>query len=174
MALVATRTPKGITMEWIIFWIVCMITSVLIARSKGNEAGNAVLWTLLLGPIGVLVALAKPNNKTGIEEKAIASGAFKKCPFCAEAVRKEAIVCRYCGKDIPTPTRTTQVVQISPLMQAVIDDDIGLVESLLKDGANPLEEDAEGRNALQQAQALQYYAMIDLLSTWEAPNEKTT
>jgi|WetSurMetagenome_2_1015567.scaffolds.fasta_scaffold129393_2 hypothetical protein len=51
--------------------------------------------TLLI--IGAICAAFRGKNK----EQGIPQGDQRKCPFCAELIKKEAIVCKHCHKDVP-------------------------------------------------------------------------
>jgi hypothetical protein len=54
----------------------------------------AVLCLLALPiVIGAIVFFAAKSSKTLHDN-------LKKCPFCAELIQPEAIVCRFCGRDL--------------------------------------------------------------------------
>ena len=56
--------------------------------AKKGQPGMCALMCVLLGPIGWIACIASSGN-------------LKKCPRCAESVKPEAMVCRYCNYSWP-------------------------------------------------------------------------
>lgn len=72
----------------IAFWIgVNSLVGYWIGARK-NCVGAAVALSILLGPIGWILVIFDP-------------GGMRRCPFCAEDVKTEAEVCRFCQRDLP-------------------------------------------------------------------------
>ena len=88
-------------MEIIIIWLLFGLVSAVVASNKGRSGCGWFLLGVLLGPFGFILALAVTQDQKAIESKSLAKGENKKCPFCAEIIKKEAIVCKHCGRELP-------------------------------------------------------------------------
>lgn len=84
-------------MVYLVIWLGFGIVSAMIANSKGNSGCGWFALGVLLGPIGLLMAFFTSDNE---QEKNFRNGNTKRCPYCAEYVKQEAIVCKHCGRNL--------------------------------------------------------------------------
>ncbi|HLG02401.1 MAG TPA: zinc ribbon domain-containing protein [Bacteroidia bacterium] len=75
----------------ILLMVVAGIVGAIIARAKGR---NPAIWFLLSAILPVLVIAV------ALLPSVIAQGINKKCPHCAEVIKEDATVCKYCGMGV--------------------------------------------------------------------------
>ena len=66
-----------------------------------------VIVAFILGIVGLICHAAGKPDARAIEKQELRTGKAKKCPFCAETIKTEAKVCRFCGRDVPSSQLTT-------------------------------------------------------------------
>lgn len=72
-----------------------------------RDQQNAILIGCLFALIGTIILLFKRGSKVDTRSGLsisphVAEPDLIPCPFCAESIRKAAIVCRYCGSTLNT------------------------------------------------------------------------
>lgn len=66
-------------------WLILMIVTGVLASRRGRSVIGWLLLALIFTPIVLLILLVLPDRSV------------KVCPQCAEEVKRDAQVCRFCG-----------------------------------------------------------------------------
>ena len=79
-------------MEFLIFWI---FLSILVGAFASSKRRSGIAWfflSLIISPLITFIIILVAGSPQGI---------LKKCPKCAEEVKVEALICRFCNFEFP-------------------------------------------------------------------------
>ena len=82
------------TIVLLLVWLVLALAVGAFADKKGRTFIGWFLIAALLSPLLAFILVALLGQD-------LQGNAFQSCPFCAERIKIEAKVCRYCGRDLP-------------------------------------------------------------------------
>jgi len=92
---------------WI--WIGCSLPCAYLASKKNRSAPGWFLGGMVFGLFALIAILLLSEKAIGEDEGLVKivltemepEGEYRDCPFCAERIKKRAIVCKHCKRDVP-------------------------------------------------------------------------
>lgn len=122
---------------FIVYSFCCGLVTAVIANNKGRGGFTWFLVGFVLGLLGIITSIVISKDDVVLSEKAISDGISKKCIFCAELIKSDAVLCKHCGKEQLTNNEKTEIKSShSELQDAIYKKDIDKIHSLIRSGIN--------------------------------------
>jgi hypothetical protein len=86
-------------MEILIWTIILGIIPALIAHNKGKPFLLWWAYGALLFIVALPHSIITKADREYLERQQIADG-MKKCPYCAEMIKNDAVICKHCGQQV--------------------------------------------------------------------------
>jgi hypothetical protein len=86
-----------------LIWLCCALMSAAVAERKGRSVLVWLLAGVVLGPVGLILSIINPGGEPSAS--VIKASGRKKCPRCAEVIKADALVCRFCQCPTPLPEK---------------------------------------------------------------------
>jgi hypothetical protein len=93
------------TLLMLFLWVVFALIVAGFAEKRGRSFAGWLVVALLVSPLIAFFAVAVMEPGTGGAE-------HRTCPFCAERIKAEALVCCYCGRELPANEKHSPVPPI--------------------------------------------------------------
>jgi len=87
-------------MEALVLLLIIAVIPAAIASNKGRNFFAWYVYGILLWIVALIHALVLKPDMRAMDERRLATGEMRKCPHCAELVKQEATVCRYCQRSL--------------------------------------------------------------------------
>ena len=113
-AVVAWRRSRSAG-AFLAFSILPAIPLVFVAGRLSSGDGLTMGWAAALPALATFVAVLVVANGKEVAARTGSHGAYTRCSFCAEPVRREAIKCRHCGSDLQPKSTVTEGTAAEPL-----------------------------------------------------------
>lgn len=87
-------------MEILLIAMLIGLVPAFIAKNKGRSFGLWWFYGAALFIIALPHALMLHQSQAEKEQRRINEEGLKKCPYCAELIKYDAKVCRFCNRDL--------------------------------------------------------------------------
>ena len=106
-------SPSGDLISLYLTWgaaISLGLVPAIIAHRKGHAFWIWWLFGVLLFYVALPLAVVRSTNEDRLERRKLDSGQ-RKCRYCAEFIKREAIVCKHCGHGLKEYARKKKLME---------------------------------------------------------------